>query len=208
MPKSSKLLNHFKALDPSRRIMTLSFLDIPMVKSYLNSHVLSADALAIELSWLDIIKLAATARMFQDAHVEDKALAALKAKAIIALSPGNAVSLFKTADFIFAETYHLETYDGEKLLETLHDIRTMDKYNPELPKVELSKAQDKKPKSKEVKQRAPGMKYRNSMLKGTGLVVVKKEDDDKVHPARPPTVPPSASALKHRDAKNFIWPDE
>jgi hypothetical protein len=206
MPKSSGLLNHLRILHPSHRTIHLFFPDLPMVKSYLDLQSVSADALAIETPWLDIIELAATADIFQDTYIEDKALAALKQKALIALTPGNAASLFEDVDFSFAYVYHTRTGDGGKLSKTLHGIRQMDMYKSELPVVKLPKAEDMESKSEGLMRKTRGSKYDNSMLKGRGLVVAKKEEDDKVHPVRQPTVPPNLEALKCGDVSNFIYP--
>ncbi|KAG9192682.1 hypothetical protein G6011_11416 [Alternaria panax] len=112
-PKSSELPNRLRMLAPSQRIMHLFFPDLPMVKSYLNSQSTSPDALAIEMSWLGIIKLSVTADVFQDTYIQDNALAALNQKAVLALSPGNAVSIFESDDFAFAYTCYTKT-EGTK----------------------------------------------------------------------------------------------
>lgn len=192
-------------LAPSRRTIHLSFIDLSMVKSYLSSHSISADAMAIESSWMDVIKLAATANMFQDTVIEDRALAALTQKAAVALSPGNAVSLFKEEDFAFAYTYHTETGNGDKLIKTLRDFQQMDERESDIPVVKLPKAEDVKAKPEEVKQKVSDTKYSKSVLKDRRLSAAKKEGDDRVHPIRQPTVPPSIEALKRGDAKNFVW---
>ncbi|CAN9163273.1 unnamed protein product [Alternaria alternata] len=205
IPKFSKLLNKLKMHAPLRRTIHLSFIDLSMVKLYLNSQSISADAMAIELSWIDIIKLAATANTFQDTVIEDRALAALTQKATVALSPGNAVSLFKEEDFAFAYTYHTETGNRDKLIRTLRDVQQMDERESDIPVVKLPKARDVKPKPEEVKQKVSDTKYSKSVLKDKGLSAAKKEGDDRVHPIRQPTVPPSIEALKRGDAKNFVW---
>ena len=205
IPKFSKLLNKLNMHAPLRRTIHLSFIDLSMVKLYLNSQSISADAMAIELSWIDIIKLAATANTFQDTVIEDRALAALTQKATVALSPGNAVSLFKEEDFAFAYTYHTETGNRDKLIRTLRDVQQMDERESDIPVVKLPKARDVKPKPEEVKQKVSDTKYSKSVLKDKGLSAAKKEGDDRVHPIRQPTVPPSIEALKRGDAKNFVW---
>ncbi|CAN9083933.1 unnamed protein product [Alternaria sp. RS040] len=207
IPKFSKLLNKLKMLAPPRRTIHLSFIDLSMIKSYLSSQSISADVMAIEFSWMNIIKLAATADMFQDTVIEDRALAALTQKAIIAVSPSNAVSLFKEEDFAFASTYHTETGKGDKLIKTLRDIQQMDERESDIPVMKLPKAGDVRPKSKpeEVKQKVSDTKYSKSVLKDKEFSAAKKEGDDRVHPIRQPTVPPSIEALKRGDAKNFVW---
>ncbi|KAL1799935.1 hypothetical protein ACET3X_000277 [Alternaria dauci] len=205
VPKSSRLLNKLKMLAPSHRTIHLLFIDRSMVNFYLSLQAIPADAMAIELSWMDIIKLATTANAFEDTVIEDRALVALTQKAIMALSPGNAESLFKEDDFTFAYTYHTETGNGDKLIKTLGDIREMDVHEPDLPLVKLSKAKDVKSKLEAIKQKGWNTRYGNSVLKGTGLSAAKKEGDGKAHPIRQPAVPPSIEALKRGDAKNFIW---
>ncbi len=140
MPKSSELLNYVRTLDPSHRNVHLFFPDLPMVKLYLKSPTISVESLAIEESWLDIIKLAITADVFQDPYVEGRALAALEQKGIIALAPGNAVLLFDQHDFAFAQEYQTKTGNGQKLTQTLNVIAKMGTEKSVTPKVQLPKA--------------------------------------------------------------------
>ena len=204
MPKSSQPLNYLRTLASSHRTVHLSVLDLPMVKSYLKSQSISADALAIEMSWLYIIKLAVTADIFQDSYMQGKALSALKQKAVVALPPGNAILLFDYNDLAFAHMYQTKTGNGKKLIQTMCEIQAMDMGRLQLPEVKLPTAGDIKLKSEGFMRKTQSHKYGNSVLKGMGLNAAGKEGDDKVHPVRQPSVPPNVEALKCGDVSNFI----
>ncbi|USP73215.1 uncharacterized protein yc1106_00489 [Curvularia clavata] len=86
IPESSTLLTYLATLDPAQRYTHIAEIDMPMIVAYLKSLNRSVDALVIEASWLDIIKLAITAEALQDARMEIKALSALREKELV-LSP-------------------------------------------------------------------------------------------------------------------------
>jgi hypothetical protein len=211
MPKSSDLLNYVLTLDPSHRHVHLLTPDLPMVKSYLKSLFIPIEALAIEQSWMDIIKLAITADVFQDSYMEGRALAALMHKGIIAFAPGNAVLLFKDSDFSVVQEYNTKTGNGKNLMKTLYEVAEMGTVQPKktkTPKLGPSKPHDMKPKSDVSQRKIRSMRYSNSVPRCSRLGQPKKgsDEDDKVHPIRQPSVPPSFEALRHGDASNFTWP--
>jgi hypothetical protein len=211
MPKSSDLLNYVLTLDPSHRHVHLLTPDLPMVKSYLKSLFIPIEALAIEQSWMDIIKLAITADVFQDSYMEGRALAGLKHKGIIAFAPGNAVLLFKDSDFSVAQEYNTRTGNGESLIKTLCEVAELGTVKPEKTKtlnLGSSKPHDMKPRSNVSQRKIRSTRYSSSVLRCSRLGHSKKgsDEDDKVHPIRQPSVPPSVETLRHGDASNFTWP--
>ncbi|KAI4705235.1 hypothetical protein J4E81_000115 [Alternaria sp. BMP 2799] len=210
MPRSSKLLNHVCTLEPSQRYLHLSLPDLFMVKLYLKSQFTSVDSLAIEQSWSNIIKLAITADIFQDAYMGDRALAALTTRGIFALEPNNAVLLFKEDDFSLAREYQDKTGNGQKLRETLDKVAEKGVEKPKPPKLELPKPQDVNSKPDVYKRKSEGTRFGKSVLRGLAQATAKKggDMDDKVHPTRQPSVPPGVDALKRGDASNFMWPDK
>ncbi|KAF1839642.1 hypothetical protein BDW02DRAFT_643672 [Decorospora gaudefroyi] len=188
IPKTSALLTYVGSLEPTHRYMHLTALDIPMLTSYLELQTLSADALASTASWLDVIKLAITAEVLEDAVVETKAIEALHRKQH-SLSPGPSLNHHECA---FARMYQLATGAGDTLMQTLNAI--------------VNSAGAGRPRVSKRRPWSGDAKYGKSVLRGQGLGGVKMEGDcGKEHPRRQPMIPPSVDALKGGSVGNFVW---
>lgn len=161
-------------------------LDPEMIDTY--RQMKSADLLATDSSWLDIIKLFITADDLQDETVAVTALDALKKKATI-------TELFTQADYTFAQTHYSSISGCLKLEKTLDSIaQSMG------AKARFSKIAKEVPVSGHIK-------YGNSALRGKVLSsLVRNKGDGKEHPVRQPTIPPSVEALRTGEARNFVWP--
>jgi hypothetical protein len=199
IPKSSTFLTYLATLDPAQRYANITELDISMISDYLDATNRSVEALAIEVPWLDVIKLALTAEALQDASMEAKALSVLREKGVIANAPGNSMGLFGYKDYAFAVEYWSRTGTGGNLMRVLNQIGGLD-VEGEGGVVSGVEA------SEEI---APFAKYEHGVLEGQILRECNNVEDGAesvVYPVAQPSMPPSVETFRQKLTKNFVWP--
>ncbi|KAJ4365602.1 hypothetical protein N0V83_008222 [Neocucurbitaria cava] len=214
IPPYSKLLTRVSHLPPAQRAIRLTTLDVNMIDFYIHPH--STASLAHAFSWNEVIKLFLAADVLQDETVQKTALAALKKKA--ATAQERKEDMYSREDYQLVKT-HKETLGGaSKLLQTLDGIAAAQAVHAqsEVRAVgsvsspgHASAAQGERKRDSHVageyvdgearEKRGAGGQMRQERRRGRVV-------DERDHPVRQPTVPPSVEALREGGGNDFVRP--
>ena len=229
IPNSSLLLRKVSNQSPARRYLYLGKLNVSMVTFYLQHSITLQHVLAIEAPWLDIINLAITAEVLQDATVQNTAYGALRQKGVLADAPGNGLGWFKQQEYAVARIFYSSTGAGASLVAVLDQLQGrllggtaepknsisktnivggLDAQNSLLRQLELQVVALRKAcgvavgQEKEGKEIGEEQRFRNSRLKVQKGVAKGLGGE---MPSRQPGVPPRVEQLMRGEEKNFVW---
>lgn len=205
IPKTSTLLTHLATLDPAQRYTHVPGLDTSMITGYLEALNRSIDALAIEASWLDIIKLAITAEALSDSRTEIKALSTLREKGKIAAAPGNALGLFDHHDYAFALEYQSKIGGAQNLMRVLRQVGGFG-----IEKSGLYRSQSTASRAKEAKNKSRVPRETGPFVDASVYARAESSKEDgaggKAYPNSRPRIPPSVELLRNEYESNFVRP--